>query len=1311
MERATGEHAGRGRPWGVRWAWMARALAWAGWLASLAPAMGADVAWVGEGATWRFLPGTVEASTPDTGAWLQPGFDDGRWAAGKLPLFYGEALAGGTVVQGMQNVHASHFARVRFEVGSVDDVRGVTLRASCDDGFVAWINGVEVARYNVPEGVLGLGSLALGAVPEPAAWLDYVVGAPGSVLRPGTNVLAVQVFNASLGSSDLVWDARLVADVDDLPPRVTGIVPDPGASVSELASVEVTISRPVKGVDASDLLVNGAGATGVTQVAQGQYVFTFPAVPPGPVTVGLRADAGIVDFSAGARPLGGTNWTYTVVPGAFGLRINEFLANNNRGLRDEDGDESDWIEIFNAGARSVSLAGWSLTDDANRPRKWVMPPVSISPGGHALVWASGKDRTNAAAPMHANFRLAENGEYLAMVSPGGQVVTAFAPAYPPQRADVAYGFIPGTASFGYLPTPTPRRPNAAGGAGFAPDVDFVPRSRTYVDSMRVGVVISTNAGPLPAGLVVRYTTDGTLPTTNAPPWTGDLTLTNQAVQLRARAFAPGLLDGRPQSEMYLPLSPTVARFTSDVPVLVIHNFNQGRPPATTRAPAFFQVFEPGTNGVVVLTNEPSMAARAGISVRGSSTEGLPKASLRVEFVDEFGNDRARSLLGMPAEADWVLYGANQFEPVLIHNPFMHDLSRDIGRYSPRTRLCEVFLVTSGTNAVPYGAYNGVYVATERIEVGKDRVDLGSLEPENLAAPAVTGGYLMKVDRLDPGDSGIFAAGLVFGMVEPKESELRDPARAAQLNYLTATMNAFANALGGSAYTDPVVGYRAHVDVPSWIDHHLLNVVAFNVDALRLSAYFGKRRNGLLEFGPLWDFDRALGSTDGRDANPRVWRSQVSDRGTPFFTFPWWDRMFTDPEFWQAYIDRYQELRRGHLGTLAALGRIDALANVVRRAAARDWARWGASPRASSYQGEVNMMKSWLRTRLEFMDSQFVGPATLGLEPGRVERGTTLTLSGPTNATVYYTLDGSDPRARGGGVGPTARAYAGPWTVTTNTRVRARAWNPSHKALVGGDNPPLLSVWSGVVEAAYITDVSPLRVSEIHFDPVDGPDGGADDFEFVEWLNTGGRALDITGYRMDGAVGFEVSPTNAVRVLAAGQRGVVVANRAAFSARYAGATNVLVLGEYAGRLANEGETLVLRGALGETVQSIAYHPAWRGMGGLGGTSLVPVSERLPVDAYESGNAWRSSARVSGSPGGMDAASLPVPASPGIGRDGDWVVLTLPLDPGVAAELQWRASPVAGVWQPVVRHPAGAARSETVRVPASDATRFFRWVAVE
>ncbi len=150
-----------------------------------------------------------------------------------------------------------------------------------------------------------------------------------------------------------------------------------------------------------------------------------------------------------------------------------------------------------------------------------------------------------------------------------------------------------------------------------------------------------------------------------------------------------------------------------------------------------------------------------------------------------------------------------------------------------------------------------------------------------------------------------------------------------------------------------------MDVDAWIDHHILNVMTFNVDALRLSAYFYKPRNGKLVFGPIWDFDRALESTDGRDANPRVWRSQVSDLGTDFFNYPWWGKMFTDPDFWQKWIDRWQELRLDRFSLTNLNTVIDGLCNQVRSSQPRELAKWGVQPRGGSYQGEINYTKNWL----------------------------------------------------------------------------------------------------------------------------------------------------------------------------------------------------------------------------------------------------------------------------------------------------------------------------------------------------------------
>jgi hypothetical protein len=124
-----------------------------------------------------------------------------------------------------------------------------------------------------------------------------------------------------------------------------------------------------------------------------------------------------------------------------GPYISEFLANNGGGITDADGDRSDWIEIRNPAAFPVDLAGYSLTDDPLSLKQWQFPAVTLPAGGTLLVFASGKDRRTPGAELHANFKLDADGEYLALVAPGGtaaDVLTEFNP-YPPQVVDVSYG--------------------------------------------------------------------------------------------------------------------------------------------------------------------------------------------------------------------------------------------------------------------------------------------------------------------------------------------------------------------------------------------------------------------------------------------------------------------------------------------------------------------------------------------------------------------------------------------------------------------------------------------------------------------------------------------------------------------------------------------------------------------------------------------------------------------------------------------------------------------------------------------------------
>ncbi|MBL9139226.1 MAG: CotH kinase family protein [Verrucomicrobiales bacterium] len=120
--------------------------------------------------------------------------------------------------------------------------------------------------------------------------------------------------------------------------------------------------------------------------------------------------------------------------------ISEFLAANETGLRDEEGELVDWIEIHNPDASIASLKGWFLTDDPAQPAKWQFPDLSLPPGAYLVVFASGKNRTNNPALLHTNFRLDAAGEYLGLFPPdAAAAVSEFRPAFPPQDADFSYG--------------------------------------------------------------------------------------------------------------------------------------------------------------------------------------------------------------------------------------------------------------------------------------------------------------------------------------------------------------------------------------------------------------------------------------------------------------------------------------------------------------------------------------------------------------------------------------------------------------------------------------------------------------------------------------------------------------------------------------------------------------------------------------------------------------------------------------------------------------------------------------------------------
>jgi hypothetical protein len=215
----------------------------------------------------------------------------------------------------MQNSYSCLFLRRTFDLANVEEIAALRLGAKVDDGFVAWINGVEVQRVNLAAGPVTYTNLAVNAT-EPVPFVFYDLLAPTNYLRRGTNVIAIQVFNTSLGSSDLIFDCSLdLILMDTNPPAITSVSPTPG-TVTSLTQITVTFTEPVSGVNADDLLVNDASASAVSG-SGATYTFTFPQPLYGGVWISWAPGHLITDFGYPPNPFDaagpGATWFYSLL--------------------------------------------------------------------------------------------------------------------------------------------------------------------------------------------------------------------------------------------------------------------------------------------------------------------------------------------------------------------------------------------------------------------------------------------------------------------------------------------------------------------------------------------------------------------------------------------------------------------------------------------------------------------------------------------------------------------------------------------------------------------------------------------------------------------------------------------------------------------------------------------------------------------------------------------------------------------------------------------------------------------------------------
>jgi len=175
---------------------------------------------ISTGAVWKYLDSGINAGS----AWRGTNFNDNAWASGPAQLGYGDDDEATEVGYGPNptNKYITTYFRRRFAVTNASSFTNLLLRVLRDDGAVVYLNSNEVFRSNMPGGAIGYTTLASSSVP-PAdeATTFYSTNVSGTRVFNGTNVLAVEVHQASTNSSDLSFDLELIGQRPMIPPTLS----------------------------------------------------------------------------------------------------------------------------------------------------------------------------------------------------------------------------------------------------------------------------------------------------------------------------------------------------------------------------------------------------------------------------------------------------------------------------------------------------------------------------------------------------------------------------------------------------------------------------------------------------------------------------------------------------------------------------------------------------------------------------------------------------------------------------------------------------------------------------------------------------------------------------------------------------------------------------------------------------------------------------------------------------------------------------------------------------------------------------------
>jgi hypothetical protein len=420
--------------------------------------------------------------------------------------------------------------------------------------------------------------------------------------------------------------------------------------------------------------------------------------------------------------------------------------------------------------------------------------------------------------------------------------------------------------------------------------------------------------------------------------------------------------------------------SSNLPIIRITTFDQFIPD-DPKLTAHMEIIDNGPGQRNHMSDPPNgYDGTIGIEKRGSSSQGFPKKSFGFETWDMFGQETEVPLLGMPAESDWIL-NAHYTDKTLMRNVLTYYESNQMGQYASRTRFCEVVL---------NGQYWGVYAFMEKIKRDSARVDIAKLSDKDTAGIDLTGGYILKIDKVtgtggqgwvSPYPPPVNQGGqTIFIQYEyPGYEDLLPVQEQYIQNYVDTFETALYNFQG-----HPPFEHHQYMDIYSFVDFFILNEISRNVDGYRLSTFFFKDKGGRINMGPVWDFDLAWGNAyycEGINTGGFAYQFGQYCPDDPWQLPFWWDKLMTDSLFVQELRCRWESLRMTIFDNDSIFQYINDQVALLNEGQQRNFTQWpilgvwvwpNPSPVPTTYEGEIAYLKLFIMNRLVWLDNNIPG---------------------------------------------------------------------------------------------------------------------------------------------------------------------------------------------------------------------------------------------------------------------------------------------------------------------------------------------------